>query len=894
MFNLGDLRYTVDIDTTNAQKQIKTADDKMKAFGATASSVGAKLTRSITLPLVGLAGVTLKLASDFEVASRKFNTAFAGTGENAINAVNDLNDSFGLASSTATQLLANTGDILKGFGATGNQALELSTEIQKVAVALGAYNGASAKAVSEALTSAITGERESMKQYGVIISETAVQQRLLANGTADLTGEQLLLAKAQATLEIATAQSGDAISSFGENQGTLAYQTSALLEDLKSLGVDFGSILIPSFKDLTSNLRELTKWFAALDDSTKKSILTYGALAAALPLVISAVGAVSTALAFLAANPAVLAIAGIAAVTIAVVELNKAAKQKDLDEFISKFGDVAEIAGKTSEELENLSENQKRIEGIFTRLTGLNLTVEQLGQEVSAVAQSFGLSDETLITILQSSAALSDIMQDQLVEVDRVVGAQKEELAVVNAITISREEALAYTAEYQAQRAEAVALANEELRLAQEAREELEKAQLTDDEKQIKARLEAQTEYYKAISDNQTRYNLGLIDSVELEDNRIEAVKDYADALILAGYDGSNATEMGNIALREMIALLQDVEAASTEVSDFEKDWANRRLGQTQTRIEQLDNEEAIAIEQAKKLGAEISDIEEYYAAERKKIRDEEQQDRLNQGMEWVETAVNFAQSISNAISEYNNNIRDQQLQDLERSLEVENVARTEAYNQELKDLQQKYDDGLITQDEFSQESKKLAYDLAVAEADAEWALTRAKYEADKQAFKNKQDMAYAEIWINTAMAVARAWVDNDWITALVVSGLALAMGVAQTAIVSSQPAPVAPVKPASIPTPFANGGLVNNPGAGINAIVGEAGPEAILPLTDQTFSALGGAIIDAQNEFGNTSNQESRSITIPVYLDGDIIAKSTVNDYINTNQYILTQERAI
>lgn len=69
----------------------------------------------------------------------------------------------------------------------------------------------------------------------------------------------------------------------------------------------------------------------------------------------------------------------------------------------------------------------------------------------------------------------------------------------------------------------------------------------------------------------------------------------------------------------------------------------------------------------------------------------------------------------------------------------------------------------------------------------------------------------------------------------------------------------------------LAKGGIVNNPGRGVHTIVGEAGPEAVIPLNDTVLGKIASMITANQSDKG-------RSVIIPVYLDGRMIAKYTVD----------------
>ena len=67
----------------------------------------------------------------------------------------------------------------------------------------------------------------------------------------------------------------------------------------------------------------------------------------------------------------------------------------------------------------------------------------------------------------------------------------------------------------------------------------------------------------------------------------------------------------------------------------------------------------------------------------------------------------------------------------------------------------------------------------------------------------------------------------------------------------------------------LAKGGIVNNPGRGVHAIVGEAGPEAVLPLTDAVLGKIASMISEKI-----TINQPPIQLTNNNYLDGKLIEK--------------------
>jgi len=145
-------------------------------------------------------------------------------------------------------MLANTGNLLQGFGATRSESLAMSEAVNTLAADLASFTNYSggAKGASEALTKALLGERESAKSLGIAILESDVQAQLAKNGTADLTGEALKLAKAQATLEIITRQAKNSTNDYARTQDSTSNTVKRAGESTKELQVQVGTFLNPT------------------------------------------------------------------------------------------------------------------------------------------------------------------------------------------------------------------------------------------------------------------------------------------------------------------------------------------------------------------------------------------------------------------------------------------------------------------------------------------------------------------------------------------------------------------------------------------------------------------------------------------------------------------------
>jgi hypothetical protein len=201
----------------------------------------------------------LQAGSAAEETRNKFNVVFGTIRTQASQTAATLASSFALSREESERLLSNTGDLLTGFGATQEQALELSTAVQELAGDLASFNNLPTEQASRALTSALLGEREAVKALGITISEAAVNQELMRTGQSRLTGEARLLARAQATLAIATRQSGNAIGDFARSSNSYANVQRRLNADLQDAAAAVGQRLLPAFSRLAAAFSDTTR-----------------------------------------------------------------------------------------------------------------------------------------------------------------------------------------------------------------------------------------------------------------------------------------------------------------------------------------------------------------------------------------------------------------------------------------------------------------------------------------------------------------------------------------------------------------------------------------------------------------------------------------------------------
>lgn len=247
---LGQLESNITKTTVPAQKNFK------DMFLAVASGQAV-----LELAKKGFAFLTESIKDSIRVATEsqemisKYDVVFSGMGSASEDAAKTFSKSFDLAGATAKEMLSNTGNLLQGMGATKEESLDLSLKVNTLASDLASFtnNQGGASAASEALTKALLGEKESMKTLGIAILDSDVNARLAANGQDKLTGTALKLAKAQATLQLITEQSKNAIGDYARTQDSAANTQKRAEESTKKLQIAVGTALNPAVT-LTASL----------------------------------------------------------------------------------------------------------------------------------------------------------------------------------------------------------------------------------------------------------------------------------------------------------------------------------------------------------------------------------------------------------------------------------------------------------------------------------------------------------------------------------------------------------------------------------------------------------------------------------------------------------------
>jgi len=352
------LRVILEAKSDKLVKGLEKSSAKLKQFGQDATRIGKKLSIGLTLPIAAAGGAAIKLASDFEESLNKVDVSFKSSSKSVKEFSKTTLTQFGIAQGTALDMAAMFGDMGTSMGLTTQAAAAMSTSMVGLAGDLASFKNIQIEEATTALAAVFTGETESLKRLGIVMTEANLKQFALTQGIKKNIKEMTQAEKTTLRYQYVIANTGNAQGDFARTQDGAANQMRIFSESIKEIGANLGQILLPAFTKMVTKVNEALKAFMGLDEGTKKTILIIAGIVAAVgPMLIAlgqlpgllslAAGGFRLLTAAMVANPILAVATAIAAVTTAIIAYRKS--QKKANQEALEQMDAAQLTEKINE-----------------------------------------------------------------------------------------------------------------------------------------------------------------------------------------------------------------------------------------------------------------------------------------------------------------------------------------------------------------------------------------------------------------------------------------------------------------------------------------------------------------------------------------------------------------
>lgn len=370
------------------------AAKSVKELGDEMANVGKKATTFITLPIMGTLTACVKGASDLTETLSKAEVVFDSHADSVLAWSESSVQAMGLAQGSALEYASTFGDMANGMGLGRQAAASMAMELTQLAADLASFKNISTEVAAQKLNAVFTGETESLKSLGIVMTQTNLQAFALSQGITKQVSAMSQAEQVALRYKYVMSVTADAQGDFARTGDSLANQTRKLSETVKQASESFGSLLLPVVTPVVEAIQGWVQKIAELDAETKNIIISTALVVAAIgPLLLvggkllTFITSVKVALAALSVNPIVLAIAAAVAAGAAIAGLT------------SKLNQATGAAGETSDAYKRMKaaieggvdtkvtvddEELNKLDGIETEKT---ITISANGEKALADAE---------------------------------------------------------------------------------------------------------------------------------------------------------------------------------------------------------------------------------------------------------------------------------------------------------------------------------------------------------------------------------------------------------------------------------------------------------------------------------------------------------------------------
>jgi hypothetical protein len=268
------LKLSILADVDKLNKSLKTGEQDVSSFTGKLQGFSDKITTAFkvaTAAAVVFAGKlaidSIKAASDLGETISKVGVLFGDSASEIEKFAEGAAQSLGQTKQQALDAAANFAIFGKSAGLTGTALTEFSTGFVSLAADLSSFNNVPQDVAINAIGSALRGEAEPLRQFGVLLDDATLKNAALELGLISttknaLTPQQKVLAAQKVIYEQTTAAQGD----FARTSDGLANQTKILSAELENTKLVIGEALLPIVLELATafseNIIPLIKEFA--------------------------------------------------------------------------------------------------------------------------------------------------------------------------------------------------------------------------------------------------------------------------------------------------------------------------------------------------------------------------------------------------------------------------------------------------------------------------------------------------------------------------------------------------------------------------------------------------------------------------------------------------------
>ena len=258
----GCLNFDTNINSEGFEKGLKSLSDMVGDIKPKLKSLAMAVTAAFSVKkLVDFGRQSIETASDLAEVQNVVNTAFGESKQKMEDFADTAVKTYGISKLTAKQTGSNFMAMAAGMGLANDSASDMAMALTGLSADMASFYNVGQDVASTALKSIFTGETETLKQFGIVMTDANLQAYALSKGITKSTADMSQAEKVQLRYNYVMSQTALAQGDFAKTSDSWANQTRILSEQWKEFGATIGTVLmnvlLPAVKAINSLLSQL-------------------------------------------------------------------------------------------------------------------------------------------------------------------------------------------------------------------------------------------------------------------------------------------------------------------------------------------------------------------------------------------------------------------------------------------------------------------------------------------------------------------------------------------------------------------------------------------------------------------------------------------------------------
>lgn len=258
----GCLNFDTNINSEGFEKGLKSLSDMVGDIKPKLKSLAMALTAAFSVKkLVDFGRQSIETASDLAEVQNVVDTAFGESKQKMEDFADTAVKTYGISKLTAKQTGSNFMAMAAGMGLANDSASDMAVALTGLSADMASFYNVGQDVASTALKSIFTGETETLKQFGIVMTDANLQAYALSKGITKSTADMSQAEKVQLRYNYVMSQTALAHGDFAKTSDSWANQTRILSEQWKEFGATIGTVLmnvlLPAVKAINSLLSQL-------------------------------------------------------------------------------------------------------------------------------------------------------------------------------------------------------------------------------------------------------------------------------------------------------------------------------------------------------------------------------------------------------------------------------------------------------------------------------------------------------------------------------------------------------------------------------------------------------------------------------------------------------------